>query len=171
MVIYVNLTIPGGVLLFLLFDYLFRAYPDLILSGYMKKVFGTYIGWSLSLLYIGFFIYIYARNLREAGDLLVSAAYDQTPLIVVEAAMILVVIYILYKGLQVFFRLAEIYLIIIFSIGEIGNVLMIFSGIIDLSNLSPVFGDGRWKRRNWLWFCSGRLKRENCDNSPVILEE
>lgn len=134
----------GGIALFLVFDYLFRQYPDLPLSGYTRKILGKYIGWPLSFLYVPFFIYIAARDLREAGDLLVTAAYDRTPLFVINALMIIAVVYVLYKGIEVLARTGEIYLMILIGLGVLGNLLVLFSGIIDLKNLSPLFGQG-WK--------------------------
>lgn len=138
------MALPGGILLFLVFDYLFRQYPKLILSGYIRAIVGRYLGWPISLLYVAFFIYIAARNLREAGDLLVTTAYDQTPILLIHAVMIIAVIYTLYKGLEVFCRLGQIYLLIIIGLGFMGNVFILFSGAVDLRNLLPLFGKG-WK--------------------------
>jgi spore germination protein KB len=134
----------GGILLFLVYDYFFRQYPDLPLSGYARKILGKYIGWPLSFLYVPFFLYIAARDLREAGDLLVTAAYDQTPLFAVVALMIISIVYVLHKGIEVLARMAEIYLMILIVLGVLGHVLVLFSGIIDVNNLLPVLGKG-WK--------------------------
>jgi spore germination protein KB len=134
----------GGILLYLVYDYFFRQYPDLPLSGYTRKILGKYIGWPLSFLYVPFFLYIAARDLREAGDLLVTAAYDRTPLFAVVVLMIIAVVYVLHKGIEVLARMAEIYLLILIVLGVIANVLVLFSGIIDFKNLLPVLGKG-WK--------------------------
>ncbi|MDQ1005493.1 spore germination protein KB [Neobacillus niacini] len=134
----------GGILLFLVYDYFFRQYPDLPLSGYARKILGKYIGWPLSFLYVPFFLYIAARDLREAGDLLVTAAYDRTPLFAVVALMTISIVYVLNKGIEVLARMAEIYLIILIVLGVLGHVLVLFSGIIDVNNLLPVLGKG-WK--------------------------
>ncbi|HEY0827188.1 MAG TPA: GerAB/ArcD/ProY family transporter [Bacilli bacterium] len=128
----------GGIALFLVYDYLFRQYPELPLSGYTRKILGKYIGWPLSLLYVPLFIYIGARDLRDAGDLLVTSVYDQTPLFVINAFMIIAVAYVLYKGIEVFARLAEIYLLVLIGLGVLGNLFVLFSGIIDIKNLLPL---------------------------------
>lgn len=140
----VFVALIGGIGLFLVFDYLFRQYPDLPLSGYARKILGKYIGWPLSFLYVPFLIYIAARDLREAGDLLVTTAYDHTPMLVINALMIIAIVYALYKGIEVLARTAEIYLMIMIVLGVIGNLLVLFSGIIDLKNLLPLLGKG-WK--------------------------
>ncbi|WCK55678.1 GerAB/ArcD/ProY family transporter [Aneurinibacillus sp. Ricciae_BoGa-3] len=134
----------GGILLFLVYDYLFRQYPDLPLSGYAQKILGKYIGWPLSLLYIPFFMYTAARDLRETGDLLITTAYTQTPILAVAGLMTLAVVYILFKGIEVLARMAEIYLMILIVLGALGNIFLVFSGVIEVKNLLPILEKG-WK--------------------------
>ncbi|MCA0758490.1 spore germination protein [Paenibacillus sp. N4] len=136
------LAMPGAMILYVLFTYFEKQFPSMILSGYTQKIIGVYLGWPVSFLYILFFIYISARNLREAGDLLISASYDQTPIAVVQAIMITAVIYVLCKGINAFFRLGEIYFLIIVSIGILSHAAILASGTLDLRNLLPVMGKG-----------------------------
>lgn len=138
----VLLAMPGAVLLYLVFDYLARQYPESILSGYTCKILGSHIGWVISLLYIPFFIHHAARILRESGDLLITVTYDRTPSLLIQGIMIMTVTYILYKGIEVFSRLGEIYFIILIVLGLLGNMMVLFSGIVDLGNLRPLLGDG-----------------------------
>lgn len=135
-------AMPAGLLLYVIFDYLYRANPNLILSGYIRKILGPYLGWPLCVSYISFFIYCSARNLREAGDLLITASYDQTPSLVIHTTMIVAVIYVLHKGIEVMFRLGEIYLVITLCLGLISHGLILVSGEIDLKNLLPLTGEG-----------------------------
>ncbi|MBD0382928.1 GerAB/ArcD/ProY family transporter [Paenibacillus sedimenti] len=136
------IAMPAGILLYLLYDYLLRQYPDLILSGYLRVIFGNYIGSLFSLIYINYFVYNAARILREGGDLLISASYDRTPSLVVHAVMIAAVIYILHKGIEVFFRLAEIYIIIILTLASIATLTILLSGVFEPRNLLPLTGEG-----------------------------
>ncbi len=138
------LALVGGVLLFLIYDYLYRQYPDLPLSGYIRKIFGNYIGWPVSLFYLGFFIHNDARVLRETGELLVTSALDRTPVFVINAMLMMAVIYVLYLGIEVLARTGEIYLLILIILGVLGNLFVLFSGIIEIKNLFPLFGEG-WK--------------------------
>ncbi|HTG71966.1 MAG TPA: GerAB/ArcD/ProY family transporter, partial [Candidatus Udaeobacter sp.] len=50
------LAMPGGILLYLLLVYFDKQYPSLILSSYIRKIFGNVIGWPISFLYILHFI-------------------------------------------------------------------------------------------------------------------
>jgi spore germination protein KB len=138
------LALIGGILLFLVYNYFSCRYPGLPLSGFTQKILGKYIGWPLSLLYIPLFIYIAARDLREAGGLLLASTYDKTPLFAINVLMIMAVVYTVNKGIEVLARMAEIYLIILLILGVLGNLLVLCSGIVDLKNLLPLFGKG-WK--------------------------
>ncbi|MFC4807797.1 GerAB/ArcD/ProY family transporter [Paenibacillus sp. GCM10023250] len=138
-------ALPAGLLLYLIFDGLHRQFPRQILSGYCRHIFGAPIGCALSLLYAVYFMYVAARNLREAGDLLITSSYDVTPNFVIQTAMIVAVIYVLRKGLEVFYRLGQIYFFIFILIGAVSNLLVLFSGLIDLRNLEPLTGEG-WRK-------------------------
>jgi spore germination protein KB len=126
------LASAGGLVLFLIYDYLYRQFPDLPLSRYIRKIFGNYIGWPVCLLLFVFIIHNDARVLRETGELLVTTALDQTPLFVINALLMMAVIYVLYLGIEVLARTAEIYLIIIIILGVLGNMFVLFSGIVDI---------------------------------------
>ncbi|MDT9726100.1 spore gernimation protein GerB [Xylanibacillus composti] len=136
------IALPGGLLLYGVYMYLFREYPQLILSGYMRKIVGPFLAFPISYLFILSFMYIAARNLREAGDLLITTSYDQTPLFVIHAVFAVPVIYVLSKGVEVFFRLGEIYILVMLSLGAIGYCAALFSGEINMSNLLPIYGEG-----------------------------
>ncbi|WP_379128989.1 GerAB/ArcD/ProY family transporter [Paenibacillus sp. sgz500958] len=132
------LALPGGVVLYLVFADLHHQNPDMIISGYTQKILGKLIGWPLSLLYIPVFMFNGSRNLREAGDLLLASSYDQTPVFVINAMMVVAVMYILNKGIEVFARTAGIYIFVVLFMGAICSFVVIVSGLIDLENLFPL---------------------------------
>ncbi|PWW01246.1 spore germination protein (amino acid permease) [Paenibacillus cellulosilyticus] len=137
------IAIPGALLLYALYNYLFRQYPELIISAYMRRILGPYLAFPLSLFILAYFIYNAARNLREAGDLLIASAYDETPLFVINATMAIVMIYVLSNGVEVLFRLAQVYIFIILCLGIIGLLAVFFSEEMKFENLLPV------NRGNW----------------------
>jgi len=134
----------GGILLFYLYYYLSQQYPGLSLSGYAQKILGKYAGRFVSFLYVLFFIFNGSRNLREAGDLLVTSIYYNTPLVIIETLLILVIMYALYKGIEVLARIGELYFLILVILICVGNTLIIISGKIHFDNLLPLLEDG-WK--------------------------
>ncbi|OKP76014.1 spore gernimation protein GerB [Paenibacillus helianthi] len=138
------MALPGGVLLYLIYYDLYRQFPELIMSGYTQKILGKAIGWPLSLLYIPVLMFNGSRNLREAGDLLISSTYDRTPILVINAIMVIAVMYILNKGIEVFARTAEIYFWIIMIMGLVCNFIVIAAGLVDVKHLFPLQADDWW---------------------------
>jgi spore germination protein KB len=111
------LGLAGGVALFGVYVSLYRRYPELPFTAYAREILGRWIGLPLGLLYILFFIYGAARDLRDGADLLISSVLDQTPLVAVSAIMILIAGYVLHKGIEVLARTAQIYFAVIIAIG------------------------------------------------------
>ncbi|MGD8191355.1 GerAB/ArcD/ProY family transporter [Brevibacillus ginsengisoli] len=132
----------GGICLFLIYGYLHRLYPGILPTSYLQKILGKPLGKAMGLMYIVFFIYAAARDLRDGGEFLQTAMYDQTPLFALNALMILAISYILYKGIEVLGRTGEIYFLLVIFLGVIGGILILSSGIMDLKNLQPVLAKG-----------------------------
>ncbi len=138
------LGLGAGIVLFFIYYFLFRQYPTLPLTGYVRKIFGKYLGWSIGLLYILFFLYISARNVREFGELLVASTLRQTPLLAITILFVLTICYVLYLGIEVLGRTTEVFLIILLLLGMTGNFLVLVSGNLDPHNLQPFLEQG-WK--------------------------
>ncbi|MDQ0879405.1 GerAB/ArcD/ProY family transporter [Peribacillus sp. V2I11] len=134
----------GGIVLFFIYFFLFRQYPNLPLTGYARQIFGKYIGWIIGLLYVVYFLYIAARDLRDFGELLLSSTMPKTPLSTLNILMILAICYVLYLGIEVLGRTAEVFIVVLIFFGFTGNLLVYFSGSVDLHNLQPFLENG-WK--------------------------
>ncbi|MGM0876500.1 MAG: GerAB/ArcD/ProY family transporter [Bacillota bacterium] len=132
----------GGLFLFFVYASLFRLYPELPLTGYMREILGKWIGCPIGLLYILFFLYGAARDVRDGGDLLVSSVLDQTPIIVINAVMVMSVAYVLNKGIEVLARTAQIFLVVLVILGLLINLLLFFSGVVEINRLLPILGNG-----------------------------
>jgi spore germination protein KB len=138
------LGLCGGIVLFFIYYFLFRQYPNLPLTGYARKIFGKYVGWIIGLLYVIFLLYDAARDLRDFGDLLLSSTLTETPLLAINILLVLAICYVLYLGIEVVARTAEVFVIIMIFIGFTGNLLVYFSGNVDIHNLQPFLENG-WK--------------------------
>jgi spore germination protein KB len=132
----------GGLAIFGVYVSLYRLYPELPLTGYIRAVLGKWIGWPLGLLYCLFFIHGAARDLREGGDLIITSVLDQTPIIVVDGVMILSIVYVLNKGIEVLARSAQIFIFVLAILGSLSVFLLFAAGVIDINRLLPVLGDG-----------------------------
>ncbi|MBB6447117.1 GerAB/ArcD/ProY family transporter [Bacillus benzoevorans] len=134
----------GGVCLFFINYYLFRQYPTLPLTGYVRIIFGKYLGWLIGLLYILFFLYNSAHNIRISAELLLSSILPETPILAIIILMVLLICYVLYLGIEVLARTAEVFIVVLIAIGLLGNLFVFLSGNVDLTNLQPFLENG-WK--------------------------
>lgn len=119
-----------------------HRYPTLPLTGYTRKILGKPLGTLLAYLYIAYFLYGAARNLRDLSDLLILSTMENLPLLVTMLLMMLVLMYVLYLGIEVLARLGEIYLVGIMLFGFVGVLLMFFSGLVSFDNLRPMVEEG-----------------------------
>ncbi|SDH83430.1 GerAB/ArcD/ProY family transporter [Alteribacillus bidgolensis] len=134
----------GGIVLFFIYYFLFRQYPNLPLTGYARKIFGKYLGWIVGLLYTAYFLYNGSRNVRDFGDLLLTSTMPKTPLLAINILFVLAICYVLYLGIEVLGRTAEVFIVILILFGLTGNFLVLVSGGVDIHNLQPFLENG-WK--------------------------
>jgi spore germination protein KB len=134
--------LAGGCCLFWVYHVLYSYYPDIPLTEYVQKILGSFLGKILAFFYVLYFMYISARVLRDFGELLITAFYPATPLFVMNALMIIVVVYTVRKGIEVLARTGELLFAIMVLLGIIGLILIIIADIIHISNLQPVLEEG-----------------------------
>lgn len=124
----------GGIVLFFIYHFLFRQYPNLSFTAISRKIFGKHVGWLIGLLYILLFLYMAARNVRDFGDLLISSTLRETPLLSVIILFVLVICYVLNLGIEVLGRTSEVFIVILFLFGAAGIFFILVSGNVDLYN-------------------------------------
>jgi len=134
----------GGFLLFLVYYQLYRYYPDLLLVELTQKIMGKWIGRLISFLYIFYFANLAARVIRDFGDMLLTFAYPDTPLFIVNALMMFVVIYTVSKGIEVLARSSQLLFILLYFFTLSGFLLIVCAGLLDFKNLKPVLENGIW---------------------------
>jgi spore germination protein KB len=132
----------GGLFLYWVYYRLFYYYPELSPSEYMQELLGKILGKILSFCYIIFFLLIAARILRDFGEMLLTFAYIETPLFIVNALLMLVIIYAVSKGIEVLARTGELFFVFIYFLAIAGFILIAFSGLIDTNNLKPILEEG-----------------------------
>lgn len=133
-----------GIALFYIYYRLFLHYPELPLTGYARIIAGRYLGWVIGFLYILYFLQIATRQVRDFSELLVSSTMTETPLLVIIITFVLVICYVLYQGVEVLARTAEVFIIILFLFGILANFFILISGNLDFQNLRPFLENG-WK--------------------------
>ncbi|MDQ0201908.1 GerAB/ArcD/ProY family transporter [Neobacillus ginsengisoli] len=138
------LGLGGGLVLFLVYYRLFKFYPDIPITSYVQKITGKWIGRLIGLLYTVYFLFQAFRILRDFGELLVTTSYNNTPLVVINALMLLTIIYAIHKGFEVIARVSELFFAVVYFLALMGFFLILFSGLIHLDNLQPMLENG-WK--------------------------
>ncbi|OXS77443.1 GerAB/ArcD/ProY family transporter [Domibacillus enclensis] len=132
----------GGLCLFWLYFRLYEYYPDRSPVEYIQALLGKIPGSIIVFAYILFCLYLSARVLRDFGEMLVTVAYPETPLFIINTIMIAAAAYAVRKGIETIARTGEL-LFVLFSFLFISAFFLIsVAGIIDVSNLRPAFENG-----------------------------
>lgn len=132
-----------GILLQIIYTYLWSKYPSDTIVSYMPKIFGKIIGNILSILYIVFFEYEASRVLRDMIELLKIAAMPKLSPILIGFILMLVIGYGAYLGLENICRAAHslLYLGIFFTILE-WILLLLTPEVLKFYNLKPMLEMG-----------------------------
>ncbi|TDL32737.1 spore gernimation protein KB [Jeotgalibacillus sp. S-D1] len=129
-------------ILMYIYDGLYRYNEGKPLTEFLKDILGNFLGRFVAFLYVLYFVYLAARVLRDLGVALLTFAYPFTPLFVVNGIFILVVIYTVYKGVEVIARTGELLVVLEFLLAVTFIILIVVSGLIQVSNLKPVLEEG-----------------------------
>lgn len=135
--------IPVGILLQIVYTELYYQYPEDTLVTYLPKIFGKVIGYILSILYILFFTYDAARNLRDFSELILMATMPEMPLFLVSSVFIITFTYGAFMGLENLGRAGQIALpFVIFSL--ITALIFMYStpDLVKFHQLKPFLENG-----------------------------
>ncbi|MCM3782076.1 spore germination protein [Neobacillus mesonae] len=131
-----------GACLFLVYTSISRHFPRLPLTAISRKLLGRYIGSTIGMLYITYFMYIGSRNLREGANLVNIILLNNTPLMALLVLMITSVAYVTYLGFEVLARTAVLLFAFIIVVIVIFTVLMYVSDSIHIDYVLPVLENG-----------------------------
>ncbi|MDD9269488.1 endospore germination permease [Paenibacillus sp. GCM10023248] len=134
----------AGLILFLIYEHLFRVHAHHSLVGYLQILLGKKIGTAVACLYLGYFLYIASRVLRDFGDLLLSSILPLTPMPIALLTMVIPVVYACLLGIETIGRVGELLLTFISMLGLLAAVLLAASDVIHWENLKPSLENG-WK--------------------------
>ncbi len=131
-----------GMVIYCVYIGLFRYYPNVPLTTYVQKIWGTYLGWFVGLLYTVYFIYLASRVLRIFTELLVITSYPNTSILLMGILLILSTSYALMKGINALGRISTICLFFIFLIIFLIILGETFSDLYQFPRLLPVLENG-----------------------------
>lgn len=104
--VYIVSTIAGITVLWIT-KKLGERFPRLTISKYSQIILGKYVGKAFAFLYIVFFLVVNILVLREASEFLVLTVLEGTPIIVLNAVLVLISFYAAAKGIEVIARMTQ----------------------------------------------------------------
>lgn len=134
-------AVIGGAFLWMLLRIQVRS-PDADMPELYKQLFGKWLGVTLAVPQALIFAYESMRNVRDFGELTVMTILNKTPQWSIMLLIILLSLYAIWKGVEVFFRLAELLFPIVFFSYILLIALLIQSGLPDFHRLLPIMGNG-----------------------------
>ncbi|RXZ81683.1 spore gernimation protein [Paenibacillaceae bacterium] len=134
-----------GLFVILAYTSIMYMMPGLTLVEWFPKQFGPWLGIPIAWLYPLLFIYDAGRGLSDLKEIIPLTLLPGTPKWAILGAMMLVITYLLFSGVEVIFRLASLLLPIVFFFFVLELILLLSSKSVHISNLQPVMGGG-WKR-------------------------
>lgn len=134
---WVSVLITGvlGILLGALVIYLGLRFPKKNLVEYAIELLGPWGGRALGIFLGAYLIYLCGIIIREFGDHLVTAVMPTTPLVVFSIIFVIMVVYGVYLGLEVFARVNEIIFPLFLFVLIFGTLLA--APQMDFSLLEP----------------------------------
>lgn len=132
----------GGLLLFFIYQRLYLYYPDKLMTTYIQDILGKFLGRIIGFIYVVYFLYLASRVLRDFGELLVTFAYPETPVLIINAIMMATLIYVLNKGIEVMARTSELSFVILYVLAIVGFILVFVSGLVKINHLRPMLENG-----------------------------
>lgn len=130
----------GGFGLMGIYVWIARLNSEKCLIEILQKQFGKVIGNIVACTYIWYFMHLSALVLRNYGEYVTATNYTETPIIFVMIFFLLVVVYGVKNGLEVFARPTELFMpIVIFFALFLGVVLI---GRFEWINALPFLENG-----------------------------
>ncbi|UUZ80518.1 spore germination protein [Paenibacillus sp. P26] len=123
---------------------LFEWYPDKNWTSLLISIFGRFFGNLAAFIYILFFIYNAARDLRDFGELMSNFILPQTPLGFIMFFFLILISYACFAGVERLSLLAEISIAPVLLFLTVQFVLLVMSGVLQFSLLAPIASN--WKR-------------------------
>ncbi|AGK95836.1 GerAB/ArcD/ProY family transporter [Clostridium pasteurianum] len=118
---------------------LFNKYPEDSIVTYLPKIYGKYIGFILGIIYMWFFAYDAARDLRDFTELTTSFALIRTPAYIISSIFIVIITYSVYKGIENIGNMVQIGFIVVIFFSILAFILLSISkGALKFYNIYPI---------------------------------
>lgn len=131
--------IPIGMIEQLMYTKLFYQYPNDTVVTYMPKIFGKYIGYMVSILYIIYFTYQAGRIVRDFTELVLIVSLPQMPALIVSITLTIIFVYGAFAGIENISRAAQMILPLWIAVFIVLFILLYATpDMVKGQNLKPV---------------------------------
>lgn len=130
----------SGFILLGIYIYLAILNPSKTLIDMLKEYFGTYIGSIIGLLYVWYFIHIASLVIRNFSEFMISIIYPETPISFILIVLMLLFVYTLKSGFEVFVRTAELVVPFLLLIVLLTTLFLLKE--FDYNNILPMLENG-----------------------------
>ncbi|MEH7125178.1 endospore germination permease [Bacillus sp. JJ1532] len=117
-----------------------KLYPNFTFVQTIEQIIGRFPGKIISFFILFFYIHINGQIVREYGEFIVSSFLHKTPISIIMSMMVLLCAFVVYGGLEVLGRVAQL----LFPIFFIPLIILIFliSPNFELGNILPILERG-----------------------------
>jgi spore germination protein KB len=117
-------------------------YPGDTLIQMIPKIIGKYLAYPIILYYLCYFTFLAATACRDFSDLIYSTILSDTPMPIITVSFMVLMIYCLRGGVEIFARMGEaVFPIYILSLITIWILLFTVKDF-NMTNLTPILGNG-----------------------------
>jgi spore germination protein KB len=132
----------GSFILMFIYTKLSAYYPEDTLLQMIPKIIGKFFAYPIILIYISYFTYLTARACRDFAEIIAATLLVETPMVVVIGSFVVLMIYCLRGGVEIFGRMGEaVFPVYIMSMIVIWVLLFTVEGF-TVNNISPILGNG-----------------------------
>lgn len=136
------IAIALGVLIVCGYSYLLSLAQGENLYSALNQGFGKWLGRAVTFLYTVYFLYLAARIIRDFCELVNIAILPYTPMEAIIFSFLIIMAYMVYKGIEVMGRTAEVFSPFALLFVLVISLLLWASGALHIDEFQPVLGDG-----------------------------
>lgn len=140
-----------GIFIILLQIILMEKNSGLTLVEWFPAQLGKWLGIPIAWLYPLLFLYLAGRTLSDLKLLIPATILPGTPSWFVVIAILLVMVYCLFSGIEILARFTEYVVPILFLLFMIEIILLFSTGIVNFKYILPILGQGWGKVWTAVW--------------------
>lgn len=131
-----------GVAIIRMYIYILSYDPSKHLFQIVEAVFGKAVSLVLTLAYVPYFLYIAARVLRDFTELMITDTFPNTPIEALSVLFMLVVVYVVYLGIEVVARTTEVFVPYALFFLFMLSVFLFVGKDVEFKNMLPILAEG-----------------------------